>query len=84
MKMLNNIKSFFKKLNPFSKPVLPSSSVKMEDGTEAAPRMRTGNSNGLLSVQERQHANRALKQAKKKKKNNKQQRISRNINHKIH
>lgn len=85
MNILNNVKNFFRKVGNaiFGKKKSTSKLVKMEDGTLQPEKMSTGGSNGILTAQERNHANRELKKKKKARKKNKQQRTSRNINHKI-
>jgi len=72
------IKKGFSSLFGKKKPV---KLIKMEDGSFQTERMPTGNSNGLLSLHERNKKNRFENKQKKRKKANKIARASRKYNY---
>jgi len=76
MKILNGLKKF---LGIGEKS--PAKEIKLEDGTTEAPRMRTGNSNGILSIHERNLLNGKQKKASKSRKKRKLANQARNAQH---
>jgi len=77
MKILNNLAKFF----GVGKAKDATKEVKMEDGGTESPRMRTGNSNGILSVHDRNLLNGKLKTATKSRKKRKLANKARNAQH---